>query len=67
MGKYDGALGGASFPSATTLWTNLASLQKYDVTLLGCEGNTFSSTKPASSLKAMYDYLNVGGRVFASH
>ncbi len=67
IGKYDAALGGANFPSATTLWANLASLQKYDVTLLGCEGNTFSSTKPASALKAMYDYLNVGGRVFASH
>jgi len=66
-GKYDGSLGGASFPSSTTLWASLSSLQQYDVVLLACEGNTFSSTKPASSLKAMYDYMNVGGRVFASH
>jgi hypothetical protein len=66
-GKYDAAFGGANFPSSTTLWASQASLQKYDVVLLSCEGDTFTSTKPASSLKAMYDYMNVGGRVFASH
>lgn len=66
-GKYDAALGGANFPASTTLWADLPSLQKYDVVLLSCEGDTYPSTKPASALKAMYDYMNVGGRVFASH
>ncbi|MEZ4220238.1 MAG: carboxypeptidase-like regulatory domain-containing protein [Polyangiaceae bacterium] len=67
VGKYDPAVGGASFPASTTLWQSLSSLQQYDVVLLACEGDTFSSTKPASALKAMFDYTNVGGRVFASH
>jgi len=66
-GKYDAALGGANFPDSTTLWASLSSLQKYDVTLLGCEGNTFTATKTAANLRAMYDYVNIGGRVFASH
>jgi hypothetical protein len=65
--KYDNSLGGVAFPDATTLWDDLPSLQAYDVVILSCEGNTFPTTKPDSSLKAMYDYLNAGGRVFASH
>ena len=67
VGKYDAAFGGASFPAATTLWGTLASLQTYDVTLMACEGDTYPSDKPTTARKAMYDYLNVGGRVFASH
>jgi len=66
-GKYDAAYGGGNFPASTTLWGSLSSLQAYDVTLLACEGDTYPTTKPATALKAMYDYLNVGGRVFASH
>jgi hypothetical protein len=66
-GKWDAALGGGNFQSATTLWGTAASLTKYDVLLMACEGDLYSATKPASALKAMYDYLNVGGRVFASH
>jgi hypothetical protein len=58
---------GTAFPASTTLWGTLTSLQKYDVTLLSCEGDEYPTTKPATALKAMYDYLNIGGRVFASH
>ncbi|MBI5481996.1 MAG: hypothetical protein HY906_24285 [Deltaproteobacteria bacterium] len=65
--EYDAALGGATFPDATTLWQSQASLQQYDVVILSCEGNTYSNTKPASALTAMYQYANAGGRVFASH
>jgi hypothetical protein len=65
--QYDSALGGGNFPDAMTLWGDFASLQKYDVTLLSCEGDLYSNTKPATALKAMYDYVNGGGRVFASH
>ena len=66
-GKYDATLGGGNFPASTSLWGTFASLQRYDVVLLACEGNTFPTTKPATALKAMYDYANAGGRVFASH
>jgi len=65
--KYDAALGGANFPDATTLWANVASLKKYDNVVLGCEGDTYTATKTAANLKAMFDYVNQGGRVFASH
>jgi hypothetical protein len=66
-GKYDAAFGGQNFPASTTLWGSLSSLQQYDVVLLSCEGDTYPTTKPAAALKAMYDYANNGGRVFASH
>jgi hypothetical protein len=66
-GKYDASSGGLNFPASTTLWASAASLQQYDVVLLSCEGDTYTATKPATALKAMYDYANGGGRVFASH
>ncbi|HMI84624.1 MAG TPA: carboxypeptidase regulatory-like domain-containing protein [Polyangiaceae bacterium] len=62
--------GGAPFTPAPTLWDNLANLKKYDVVLLSCEGDENSSTaknKSPAALQAMQDYLNTGGRVFASH
>jgi hypothetical protein len=66
--KYDASVGGGNFPSETTLWATAASLGAYDVVLMSCEGDTFAQqTKPATALKAMYDYTNNGGRVFASH
>jgi hypothetical protein len=66
--KYDSTLnGGATFPSATTLWATADSLKKYDVTLLGCEGLPSTDNKPAAALTAMQQYVNAGGRVFAEH
>jgi hypothetical protein len=66
--KYDAALNnGAGFADATTLWSDVASLKKYDIVLLACEAGTFPATKPAAALQAMVDYTSGGGRVFASH
>ncbi len=64
---------GTAFPDAATLWASKASLMRYNVLLMSCEGNTFptevdgSPYKTATALQAMYDYVNSGGRVFASH
>jgi hypothetical protein len=59
---------GAPFPSAEVLWTSLDGLRPYDVVLLSCEGQPgFVENKAASAFPAMHDYLNLGGRVFASH
>lgn len=64
---FDAAHGGATFPSATAFWDSAANLLKYDIVILSCEGATYPTTKPTSSLKALYDYAGQGGRVFASH
>jgi len=71
---YDG---GTKFPVATQLWNTLDpnlsaspkqyGLKSYDVVMLGCEGVETTANKPAGSLSAMQQYVNVGGRVFAEH
>ena len=58
--------GGATKPE-TALWNNVEALKKYDIVLLSCECDEYNNTKPAAAKKAMRDYLNAGGRVFATH
>ncbi len=53
--------------AACPLWSSSGSLQSYDAILLGCECSENNQTKPASSLMAMHDYLDLGGAVFAIH
>jgi hypothetical protein len=49
--------------SNTDLWATSAQLMPYDLTLLSCEGGeTYDANPPA-----LEEYLNAGGRVFASH
>jgi hypothetical protein len=59
--------GGASFTPAPTFWNSTASLDKYDMVLLSCEGTENPTNKSPQALKAMQAYANAGGRVFASH
>jgi hypothetical protein len=49
--------------SDTNLWDSQAHLMPYDITLLSCEGAETYNAKP----QILEDYLNAGGRVFASH
>ena len=50
-------------PSSTSLWANQAQLMPFDVVLLSCEGDeTYAANPPV-----LEQYLNAGGRVFASH
>ncbi len=64
------------------LWASKASFEKYDIVLLACEGDTFDSaaqTDGGVSLgggaanvtvagkQALHDWLNEGGKVFATH
>ncbi|MEO7095889.1 MAG: hypothetical protein ABI175_21695, partial [Polyangiales bacterium] len=72
--SYNAALGGATFPAATTLWNTSAALMAYDVVLLGCEGEdtlapgiTGTNNKNAGALTAMQTYVNSGGKVFGEH
>jgi hypothetical protein len=65
-----GSLGNGSelFPPAEALWNDVNSLKEYDVVLLSCDGaEGYVDNKPPEALQAMYDYANLGGRVFASH
>jgi hypothetical protein len=45
------------------LWDTTADLMKNDIVLLSCEGGETDSAIPQN----LEDYLNVGGRAFASH
>ena len=66
--KFNASLNnGAAFPPAAGFWGNLSTLMGYDIVLLSCEGYEMSMNKPDAALKAMFDYTNAGGRVFASH
>jgi len=68
--KYNASLnGGAAFTPAATFWSSVNSLKQYDIVLLSCEGyeTSMQTNKNPAALQAMYDYANVGGRVFASH
>ena len=58
---------GAALSPATSVWADTDHLKKYDLVIMSCEGAVNAQEKPASALKAMYDYQSLGGRVFASH
>jgi hypothetical protein len=67
--------GGATFTPANPWWDSLDNLKKYDIVLHSCEGgygsyngnNPPMSTKSPAALKALQDFADLGGRVFASH
>lgn len=66
--KGSGGKMGAS--AETELWNNEAELKKYDITLLSCECSEYETNKGGMTPGArasMYEYLNAGGRVFATH
>jgi hypothetical protein len=67
---------GETFPPAQALWDDVASLKEYDLVLLSCEGDrppepdeplSDVPNKSEAALQAMFDYANLGGRIFASH
>jgi hypothetical protein len=59
-------LGGATFPAATTLWSDATLLAKYDILLLSCEGSQCGTDKKpyVGLIKA---YADMGGRLFLDH
>jgi hypothetical protein len=66
-GKY-GTLYGAAAPDASAkLWDSLPSLKKYDIVITSCEGAENNQSKPATSMQAVHDFLDSGGRFFATH
>jgi hypothetical protein len=58
--------GGATFPEAgAALWDDVAHLKPYDLVILSCE--TARIPNPPPALKAMKDYVDLGGRVLLEH
>jgi hypothetical protein len=58
-----GACSGAGCP----LWSTMPNLEYYDMALLACEGGTNDQTKAAPAMQNMHDWLDEGGKVFATH
>jgi hypothetical protein len=60
-----------NFTDATALWSDLNKLKAYDILILSCEGSwptaRGNNVAGAASLKAVRDFADIGGRVFASH
>lgn len=62
--------GGGLGPPAEDWWNNSALLRRYDMTMLGCEGEEVLENKggvDAGGRISMVDYLNAGGKVIAAH
>ena len=66
--RYDASLnGGVNLTSARTLWSSSNNLNKYDIFIGSCEGSNQPSNESAQSIQNVYDFVNAGGRVLASH
>jgi hypothetical protein len=52
---------------ATTLWSDLARMKRYDMIIDACEGDLYPEEKPQASLQNFVDYANAGGRPFTTH
>ena len=59
LGTWPGA------PAAQTLWGDVNAMLRYDITLLSCECSEATSNK--ANLLPVRDYVNAGGRLFATH
>jgi hypothetical protein len=71
---FQGYMGATTSPAAPTasaaLWDQESDLAKFDITLLSCEGRPSTGGGPqltGANQQALLDYVNGGGRVFASH
>jgi hypothetical protein len=59
---------GQPFSPGEALWYDTESLSQYDIVLLSCEGvRNHVDNKDEQARQAMFEYANLGGRVFASH
>ena len=61
-----GAAGNCTGPGCP-LWASKQSFEYYDIVILSCECGENTQTKPQAGRTALHDWLNEGGKVFASH
>ncbi len=70
-----GTAGDCSTDNPNCVWNSKANLEAYDIVLLACEGDTFdpaestrgTTNKTPTSKQALHDWLDEGGKVFATH
>jgi len=70
-----GMAGDCTTDNPNCVWNSKANLEAYDIVLLACEGDTFdpaestsgNTNKTTSSKQALHDWLDEGGKVFATH
>jgi hypothetical protein len=69
IGGGDVQGGGAGDCTGATcpLWNTKAALEKYDIGLLSCECSENNQTKSVAQKQAMHDWIDEGGKVFATH
>ena len=74
-GLSTGTAGNCTTDNPNCVWNSKANLEAYDIVLLACEGDTFdpaesnngTTNKTTSSKQALHDWLDEGGKVFATH
>jgi len=64
--------GDAANPFGGELWNDVEKMKPYDMVLLSCEGTEANENKGGAvgrpgARQAMWDYANLGGRIFATH
>jgi hypothetical protein len=64
--KFTAALGGATFPAATTLWGDVNKMLGYDILVMSCEGGQFATVK-LPFINNIKRYADAGGRLFNDH
>jgi hypothetical protein len=77
LGGFGGLGGGAASLSSgragnctnasCPLWASKQSFEYYDIAILSCECDEHRETKPPAAMQALHDWLDEGGKVFASH
>ena len=65
--NLDGSKIDGSTPAGSALWNDAAKLKTYDIVILACEGTENATTKSQQARANLKDYLDQGGRLFASH
>lgn len=64
---FDGAHGGTTFPDSRTFWNDPAQVNAQDIIVYSCEGGDNDGDKTANGIPNTIDFLNHGGKMFASH
>lgn len=65
--RYDAAHGGTDFPDARAFWDSASQVNSQDIIIYSCEGSAYDSDKTASGIPNTDDFLDHGGKMFASH